>query len=467
MSDRPASKSSGIQSLGGSDRKRRRREQREPQQRAQEPQPPPEDGSWNPPAITGLENTGLSKLNVADLVMKVLYNGGDMIGHQIADVIKLPYNNVLDGIVEFLKREKLVEVKGTGGLGEANFRYALTDRGLFKAREALERSQYAAAAPVSLQQYIEALKAQNAKRPPIQQQQLRGVMNNLVISDEMLSKVGPAVNSGQAIFLYGPPGNGKTTMAERVGEMVLGQDMWIPYAIDIDGQVILLYDEINHVVSTTPAPDNLGTGVVRDPRWIRIKRPMIMVGGELTMDGLDLLYDDINKFYEAPFQMKANGGLFLIDDFGRQRVSPVELLNRWIVPLETRVDFLTLNNGRKIGIPFYVMTIFSTNLDPKDLVDEAFLRRIRHKIEVGNPDMEQFKKIFEIMCRIRKIDFNEDGFRYLIKEWYDKFDRDLRMVHPRDILAQLIDIAGYMDKSPRMDDPELLDRAAASYFVEL
>jgi predicted ATPase with chaperone activity len=331
----------------------------------------------------------------------------------------------------------------------------------------MARSQYANAAPVSLAQYIEAIKAQSANRPPIHQTELRGVMNNLVIADEMLSKVGPAVNSGQAIFLYGPPGNGKTTMAERVGEMVLGEDMWIPYAIDVNGQVIMLYDEINHVLSPNPPTIKMGTGTVVDPRWICIKRPMIMVGGELTMDGLDLVYDDVNKFYEAPFQMKANGGLFLIDDFGRQQVSPVELLNRWIVPLETRVDFLTLNNGRKIGIPFYVMTIFSTNLDPKDLVDEAFLRRIRHKIEVGNPDAEQFKQIFQIMCRIKRVPWNEDGFNYLMHEWYDKHDRDLRMVHPRDILAQLIDIAGYMDIEPTMNDRELIDRAAASYFVEL
>lgn len=429
--------------------------------------PDPQDDLWHPPALSKLEDTGLTKLNVSDLILKILYNGGDLTGHQIADIIKLPYNTVLDNIIEFLKREKLIDFQGSSGLGEASYRYRLTDKGLLKAREALERSQYSSAAPVEFKQYINSLKAQNAKRPPIQQRQLRGVMNNLVVADEMLSKVGPAVNSGQAIFLYGPPGNGKTTIAERVGEMVLGQDMWIPYAIDVDGQVIMIFDEINHVRSTREAPDNLGTGMVRDPRWIRIKRPMIMVGGELTMDGLDLLYDENNKFYEAPFQMKANGGLFLIDDFGRQRVSPVELLNRWIVPLETKVDFLTLNNGRKIGIPFYVMTIFSTNLDPKDLVDEAFLRRIRHKIEVGNPDLDQFKQIFQIMCRVTKVPWSDRGFDYLIAEWYEKTDRDLRMVHPRDILSQLIDIAGYLGTAPTMDDPQLLDQAAASYFVEL
>ncbi len=461
MSDRPANKPRKLQSLSPD----RQRQPASPTMldEADELQ----DDLWHPPAISSLEDTGLTKLNVSDLIMKVLYNGGDMTGHQLADIIKLPYNTVLDGVVEFLKREKLVDFKGASGLGEAGYRYNLTDKGLLKAREALERSQYASAAPVGFNQYVAALKAQNSKRTAIQQRQLRGVMNNLIVGDDMLSKVGPAVNSGQAIFLYGPPGNGKTTMAERVGEMVLGQDMWIPYAMDVDGQVIMLFDEINHVKSNRAAPDNLGTGMVRDPRWVRIKRPMIMVGGELTMAGLDLLYDDINKFYEAPFQMKANGGMFLIDDFGRQRVSPVELLNRWIVPLETKVDFLTLNNGRKIGIPFFVMTIFSTNLDPKDLVDEAFLRRIRHKIEVGNPNLDQFKQIFQIMCRIKQIPWSDRGFDYLIAEWYEKVDRDLRMVHPRDILSQIVDIAGYLGVSPNMEDPDLIDRAAASYFVEL
>lgn len=421
---------------------------------------------WFPPVIEELENTGLSKLGVADLILKIFYSGGDMTGHTLSDTIKLPYS-VIDDVVNFLKREKLIDYKGSTGLGDASFRYLLTHQGMERAREALERSQYAGAAPVPLEAYIQAIHAQAANRPPVHQEQLRQVMNNLVVSDELLSKVGPAVNSGQAIFMYGPPGNGKTTVSERVGEMILGEDMWIPYAIDVAGQVIQLFDVINHRVSPNPPKTQLKTGTVLDPRWICIKRPMIVTGGELTLESLDLTYDPINKFYEAPFQMKANGGLFLLDDFGRQQVRPVDLLNRWIVPLETRIDFLTLNNGRKIGVPFHVLTIFSTNLDPKDLVDEAFLRRIRHKIEIGNPTLEEFREIFKIMCRIKKVPYDEAGLKYLVQEWFVKPDRDMRMTHPRDILSQLVDIAGYLDIKPTMSDHDLIDQAAASYFVEL
>lgn len=454
MSDRPASGPRRIQGLGNR------------QQPGADSVPGTNELAWQPAPLTNLEDTGLTKLNVADLVLKVLYFGGDMTGHAISEVVKLPFTNVLDGVIEFLKREKFLEVKGSGGIGEASFRYVISGKGVDKAREALDRSQYAGPAPVTLNQYIESMKMQNSKRPPIHQNELRGLMENLVISDEMLSKVGPAVNSGRSIFLYGPPGNGKTTIAERVGRMVLGEDLWLPYSIDVDGQVIQVFDSVNHELSDNQQRVKQGTGLFQDPRWVSIKRPMIMVGGELTMAGLDLVYDEINKFYEAPFQVKANGGMFLIDDFGRQQVRAVDLLNRWIVPLEKGVDFLTLNNGRKIEIPFFVMIVFSTNLDPKDLVDEAFLRRIRHKIEVGNPTFEQFREIFKIMCRIMKVPYDEQGLAYLLKEWYINHDRDLRMVHPRDILSQLIDIAGYLDRPPTLTK-DLIDRAAASYFVEL
>ena len=420
---------------------------------------------WSPQPLTRLEDTGLNALNVSDLVLKVLYLGGVLAGYEIAEIVKLPFTGVLETIIDFLKREKYIEVRGSGGIGESSYQYIISAKGAEKAREASERSQYAGPAPVTLEQYIESLKAQNRERLTVHESELKQVLNHLVISEDMLGRVGPAINSGRSIFLYGPPGNGKTTIAEVVGRLILGDDMWIPYAIDVDGQVIRVFDDVNHIVSEK-ALAKQATGLVADPRWIRIQRPMIMVGGELTLAGLDLVYDDTNKFYEAPFQVKANGGMFLIDDFGRQQVRPRDLLNRWIVPLEKGVDFLTLHTGRKIEIPFFVLIVFSTNLDPRELVDEAFLRRIRHKIEVTDPSYEDFREIFKRMCDAKKVRYDEQALAYLLKEWYINHDRPLRSVHPRDILNQLIDIASYLNQPPALTR-ELLDRAAASYFVKL
>ncbi len=421
---------------------------------------------WAPPPLQRLEDTGLNLLTVADLVLKVLYFGGYMPGHVIAEVVKLPYVGVLDTVMEFLKKEKFVEVRGAGGLGEASFQYLITGLGISKSREALERSQYAGPAPVPLNQYIHAMREQNKERLLVHEDRLRTIMNNLVISDDMLGRIGPAVNSGKSIFLYGPPGNGKTTIAETVGRLVLSGSIWIPYAFDVDGQIVRVFDNVNHELAEEEQRIKMGTGVTTDPRWVKIKRPMIMVGGELTLAGLDLVYDDTNKYYEAPFQVKANGGMFLIDDFGRQQVRPRDLLNRWIVPLEKGSDFLALATGRKIELPFFVLIIFSTNLDPRDLVDEAFLRRIRHKIEVGDPTLDEFREIFKRVCAAKGIQYDDQALAYLIREWYMTRERKLRSVHPRDLLNQLLDIATYLNRPPRLTK-ELIDRAAASYFVDL
>lgn len=426
-----------------------------------------EKTEWAPPPLITLEDTGLTKLAVAELVLKSLYFRGDMTGYQIQDVLHLPFAGVLDGILEFLKRGKEVEVVGTAGIGEIAFRYQISNKGIERALEALQKTQYASVAPVPLDKYLESVYSQTTDKRAIREDDMRKVMKNLIVAKEMLDILGPAANSGTSIFLYGPPGNGKTTLSEAIGRVILGNDMWIPYAIDVDGQVIQMYDSVNHELSDDQSPVKYKVGQVADARWIRIKRPIIIVGGELTMANLDLVYDPINKFYQAPFQVKANGGMFLIDDFGRQQVKPIDLLNRWIVPLEKKYDFLTLANGRKIEMPFRVMIIFSTNMDPKDLVDDAFLRRIKYKILVGNPTDKQYRDLFELMCRITKVPFDEMGFQYLLRNWYDKFARDLRFVHPRDLLSQMKDIAAYMEVPAEMSNTELIDRAAASYFVEL
>jgi predicted ATPase with chaperone activity len=379
----------------------------------------------------------------------------------------LPYTGVVDKIIEFMKREKWIEARsGSGAINEAAYEYMISNKGSDKAREAMDRNMYAGPCPVTLQQYVYAMKAQYV-RPQVRREELVKGFEGLIVEDEMLNKIGPAINSGKAIFMYGPPGNGKTTFATRAARFVLGADMWIPYSIDVDGQVIRVFDDVNHeVLEVQDDVKRTATGIVRDPRWLRIKRPVIMVGGELVMEGLDLVFDPVNKYYEAPYQMKANGGMFFVDDFGRQQMRPQDLLNRWIVPLESRIDFLTLSTGRKIEIPFNVLIVFSTNLPPKDLVDEAFLRRIPHKVEVGNPTWEQFREIFKLMCAQKRIPYDEQGLAYLVQEWYLKTKRPPRAVHPRDILDQLIDIAIYLGKPPQLTK-ELIDRAAAAYFVDL
>lgn len=426
-----------------------------------------EAGVWLPPPLKNVDDTGLSRLGIGDLVLKILYFRGDVMGHDIAAEIKLPFNGVLDDIMESLKHDKLIEILDSRGLGAGGYRYQVTGAGIKRALDALERTQYAGAAPVPLDRYIKAINAQKREDASITEPQLLQVMENLIISKDMLDKIGPAANSGTSIFLYGPPGNGKTTMSEAIGRVILGEDLWIPYSIDVDGQIIQIFDSVNHELADDAEPLRYGTGEIPDPRWVRIKRPIIIVGGELTLENLDLIYNPISKFYEAPYQVKSNGGMFLIDDFGRQQVSPHALLNRWIVPLEKKYDFLTLTNGRKIQMPFNVMIVFSTNLDPSDLVDDAFLRRIKYKIEVGNPTPDQFRELFELMCRITKVPFDERGYNYLIKEWYIKYSRDPRFVHPRDILSQMQDIAAYLGTEATMASKEQIDRAAESYFVEL
>lgn len=428
---------------------------------------PPTEPVFVPPMPRTLEETGLSPALLADLALKILYNAGYLTGGQLSERLRLPYTGVTEAILDFLKREQLVEVQGARGVGEQAYQYALTARGRDRAREALDRSQYAGSAPVPLSAYTVAMRRQSHKGTRVTPRVMRQALSHLVLNDRVFHKIGPAINSGTSIFLYGPPGNGKTSVAEAIGHRVFEGAIYIPYAVEVGGFIIKVFDEVNH----EPLPNHRSgqTGVLKipaDARWIPIRRPFIVSGGELTLEMLDLTWNEVSRYYEAPLQMKANGGVFLIDDFGRQQVRPRDLLNRWIVPLEKGVDYLTLHTGQKFEIPFEALIIFSTNLNPRDLVDEAFLRRIRHKIEITDPTPAEFREIFRRECQARGIPYDDQALVYLIQEWYIKRRRPLRAVHARDLLAHIQDIASYFNVSPTLSK-ELIDRACEAYFVEM
>ncbi len=422
---------------------------------------PPRTEHFVPPLPESVEATGLSRAFLADHIIRTIYFTGELTGAAVADQLGLPFPTVVQGLLEQLRREGALEVRGQRGLGDGGYIYVLTEKGVVRAHEAMKKLQYRGPAPVPFEDYCRSVRAQANRQVTVTQENIREAFKDLLIHDSVLEEVGPAVNSGSSMFLFGYPGNGKTSIAERITRL-MGQSIYIPYAVEVDGEIIKVFDSTMHQPKEREAGARLG----HDRRWVEIERPTVVVGGELTMAGLDLLYNEAGGYYEAPLQMKANGGMFLIDDFGRQLVRPTDLLNRWIVPLEKRFDYLTLITGKKIQMPFEELIVFSTNLDPSDLVDEAFLRRIKFKINVVDPDENQFREIFKMVARARGIPFDEDGFQYLLDHHYRDVGRPLRMCQPRDLLDQLIAIARYKMLEPAMT-PELIDRAASTYFVTM
>ena len=410
-----------------------------------------------------IDETGLPANAIEQILIKTLY-AGELSGHALSDRMRLSYP-VLEPIVERVRIERLVEVRGATGTSSAGYRYALTDLGRDRARSYLDVNQYVGPAPVPLSAYVADIRARSAARGYIDRERLLEGFSNLIVSDLMLEQLGPAVNANKAIFLYGSPGNGKTVIAEGLGRAI-GGDMYLPYAVEIDGQIITIFDPVTHQVVEEPQSSTIVMAVdPHDRRWVRVRRPVVMVGGELTLDMLDLTFNPLSKFSEAPLQVKANGGVFLVDDFGRQRMRPEDLLNRWIVPLESRVDYLTLHTGKKFEVPFDVLTIFATNLDPASLADEAFLRRIPYKIAVGDPELHEFSQIFELNCRRRGLSFDPSMMTYLHQEHYRATGRPLRACHPRDLLDQMTALCRYRGVEP-MVSPELIDAACRSYFVD-
>jgi hypothetical protein len=410
-----------------------------------------------------LADTGLGPDLIEQLIVKALY-GGEATGLALADRLRLPYQ-ILEPIIERVRQERVVEVRGALGAGGSTYRYALTDAGRDRARQYLEINHYTGAAPVPLASYIAAMRTLAESRGYIDRERLRQGFSHLVVGDGVLEQLGPAVNANKAIFLYGAPGNGKTVIGEGLGRAI-GGEMYMPYAIEVEGHVITMYDPINHVsLEEEPASSALLAVATHDRRWVRIRRPVVIVGGELTLDMLDLTYNSLSKFYEAPLQLKANGGVFLVDDFGRQRMRPEDLLNRWIVPLESRVDYLTLHTGKKFQVPFDVLTIFATNLDPAALADEAFLRRIPYKIPIEDPSLDQFTRIFELACSRRGLKFHQVMVAYLHRRHYAPGQRPLRACQPRDLLDQVAALCRYRGAPPTITRG-LLDDACRAYFVD-
>jgi predicted ATPase with chaperone activity len=409
-----------------------------------------------PLAPATLEETGLTPALIGDLALKLIYQRGPMSGNDLSGALCLPLGRILQPVLDFLKTEHQLEVKGGTGVTSSSFFYALSAKGVDRAKEALARNGYIGPAPVPLAAYTNRVRAQSID-VHISFDELRKSLSALVLPERTLRQLGPAINSGRSIFLFGPPGTGKSTIAKTLASILKGSIV-LPYAIVVDQQIIRVYDPSRH-------KPLVALDARFDRRWVPITRPFVEVGGELTLEDLDLNFDPSSQVHQAPFQMKANGGVLLIDDFGRQRASPEELLNRWIVPLDRDVDFLTTHDGRKIEVPFDLLLVFATNRTPSSLVDEAFLRRIQYKIEIKPPSQPEFSEILRRVCEGRGISFYPQAADW-IAQYCAQRNIALRSCHPRDLMGHLDAAARFLQK-PSEITPELVELACETYFVRL
>jgi predicted ATPase with chaperone activity len=428
-----------------------------------------------PSAPETLQESGLSLSLLNDLILRTLYTRGGMLGLDLARLLCLPFK-VIEEPLRFLKDEKCLEVVGGDLIGRVSYKFNLTELGRRRAQEAMKLCAYVGPAPVPLEDYVEQAYRQAVTGISCTPEGLRSTFSHLVLKDDLFNALGPAIVSGKSVFIYGPPGNGKTSIARAIGDFMnnSGGEIYVPFAFLAENSIITVYDQALHQSADGNANDRLedneatirrllNTGTV-DPRWVRIRRPVVVTGGELNLDMLDLRFNADANFYQAPLHLKANGGVFLIDDFGRQLVSPKELLNRWILPLEDRHDYLTVASGKKFEVPFEQLIIFSTNLDPKDLVDDAFLRRIRHKVEVLAPTREVYEKIFTAVARRLGMNPCPDAVNYLYERYYCN-GRSPRASDCRDLLEIVQSICRFR-RQPVQLSRELMVEASASFICE-
>lgn len=421
-----------------------------------------------PIAPATYQEAGLSLDLLIQLVLKTLHFAGELTGVDLARRMGLNFS-VIEPAIDFLKTQHQLEIGSGTMMGRASYRYRITDAGRQRAVLFLESNHYVGVAPVPFDQYKRYMSA-FAKAAPrsATRDRVREAFSHLVISQPVLDQLGPAINAGHSMFVYGPPGNGKTVISQAIRKLLHGA-IAIPHAIEVEGSIIRFFDPVNHEpiesADSARSESTLDLGTRVDNRWVLCRRPMVMVGGELTLEALELSYSMNTGFYRAPVQAVANGGVLVIDDFGRQQVAPRDLLNRWIVPLESRVDFLTLQSGQKFELPFMVLVIFATNIKPADLVDEAFLRRIHYKVFAESPTVAEFTQIFENCCRDKQIPFDRALVQDLLKTYYEPRKIPLRGCQPRDLIDQVLSLSEYLGE-PRRLSRELLEAACASYFVD-
>ena len=417
--------------------------------------------AYCPQEPMSLSETGVTQVFVEGLILKLLLQGACSSGRDIARRLCLPFGLVEPVLEELRSRQSLVH-QGQAPLND--YKYALTDQGQDRAISAMKACAYVGPTPVPLEDYILSVEAQTIRAETVNREQMLEAFADISVTSSLLDLIGPSINSGAGLFLYGAPGNGKSTLAKRITRC-FGRHIWIPHALIEDNQIIKLFDGAIHEIAKNEEGELLSE-VSTDPRWVKVRRPTAIVGGELTMDNLELRHDRTTKVSEASLQLKSNGGCLLIDDFGRQRIDPAELLNRWIIPLENRCDYLTLASGRKVEVPFDQLIIFSTNIEPHELADEAFLRRIPYKVEVGDPSVDEFRGLFKDICAAHGCGYRAQAIDYLIQKHYRPYGLSLRRCHARDLLLQIKNYCAY--KGVRLElRPDYLDRAVKGYFAAL